>query len=201
VGDTAMENMPDDRSLISELKGGNIEALGPIYDRYKCHLLSVAINLLGDGTTPKDIAHDAEDVVHDAFVSFAGSAHHIKLRKGTLKGYLTMCVVNQIRDRMRRYATRTARAGTAVRTDPAPGSPIEEAINTEESQSVQHGLARLPYEQREVAILHALEEMTFREIAKTQPGVSINTVKSRWRYARQALEAQLNITPSEPKDQ
>ena len=43
-------------------------------------------------------------------------------------------------------------------------------------------LSELPEEQREVFILHELENKSFNEIAE-QTGVSVNTLLSRKRYA------------------
>jgi RNA polymerase sigma-70 factor (ECF subfamily) len=55
-------------------------------------------------------------------------------------------------------------------------------------------LAVLPYEQREVFVLHVQSELKFREIAG-QLGVSINSVQSRYRYAIEKLRAILDEEP------
>ena len=54
-------------------------------------------------------------------------------------------------------------------------------------------LGRLPYEQREIIVLHLHQEMRFREIAEAL-GVSINTVQSRYRYGPEKLRSILNST-------
>jgi RNA polymerase sigma-70 factor (ECF subfamily) len=50
---------------------------------------------------------------------------------------------------------------------------------------------QLPYEQREVFILHVQGDMTFQQIAE-QIGASINTVQSRYRYGIEKLRSLLN---------
>ncbi|MGD2095235.1 MAG: hypothetical protein PVH77_09545, partial [Phycisphaerales bacterium] len=65
--------MLEDKRLILELKRGNKEALREIYMKYKDKLLTVAVSLLHD-------VYAAEDVLHDVFVSFAGSARRLELR-------------------------------------------------------------------------------------------------------------------------
>ena len=52
-------------------------------------------------------------------------------------------------------------------------------------------MARLPYEQREVVILHLRAGMKFRQIAKLQD-ISINTIKGRYRYGLDKLRSILN---------
>jgi RNA polymerase sigma-70 factor (ECF subfamily) len=49
-------------------------------------------------------------------------------------------------------------------------------------------LMRLPYDQREVFVLHVQGEMKFREIAELQ-NVSIKTVLSRYHYGIEKLQA------------
>jgi len=69
--------------------------------------------------------------------------------------------------------------------------PSREAICSEESHKLSSAVARLPYEQREAIILHLRGGMRFREIAAMQ-GVSINSIKSRYRYGLDKLRSALN---------
>jgi len=85
--------MLEEKVLIWRFKGGSAEALRQIYERYRCDLLKLAALLLHNGG-------DAEDAVHDVFVSFAQSAERLKLH-GSLKGYLLTCVANNARNRNR----------------------------------------------------------------------------------------------------
>jgi RNA polymerase sigma factor (sigma-70 family) len=86
--------MLDEKRLIWELKQGNKEALRQIYMEYKDNLLTIAASMLHD-------TYAAEDILHDVFVSFAGSIGNIRLR-GSLKSYLTASVVNRVRDMYRK---------------------------------------------------------------------------------------------------
>ena len=56
--------MLEDTVLIWKFKSGSGEALSRIYQKYKIDLLRLATILLND-------TGDAEDVVHDVFLSFA----------------------------------------------------------------------------------------------------------------------------------
>ena len=110
---------------------------------------------------------------------------------GTLKGYLSTCVANSARDRNRLRSPRLAGPDVVETACSDSDGPIEKAIGIEESGELQDLLARLPYEQREIIVLHLHHEMRFREIAKAL-GISINTVQSRYRYGLDKLRTLCN---------
>ena len=64
-------------------------------------------------------------------------------------------------------------------------------ITEEDAGQVYDALGQLPYEQREVFVLHAQADMTFKRIAELV-GASINTVQSRYRYGMEKLRSLLN---------
>jgi RNA polymerase sigma-70 factor (ECF subfamily) len=78
-------------------------------------------------------------------------------------------------------------AATALDTN----GPEHCAIFGEEARDLNHAIAQLAYEQREVVMLHLRGGMKFREIAGLQ-GISINTAKSRYRYGLQKLRKLLS---------
>jgi len=173
----------EDKLLILRFKHGSTEALCRIYEKYESVMLTVAAGLLND-------VNAAQDAVHDVFVSLAQSPERLRLA-GSLRSYLTTCVANLARDRLR--------AGRRVLSDgQMPESqadertmPLGQAIRDEELRQLAEALATLPYEQREVVVLHVKGDLTFREIAGIQ-GVSINTIQSRYRYGIHKLRCMLN---------
>jgi len=172
-----------DTLLIWKFKNGSNEALRLIYEKYEEHLLASAISLLYD-------VGSAEDVVHDVFVSFAQSADKLKLN-GNLKGYLTRCVVNLARDKIRAMQRHRVRLNEANPAEPDMQQPSQAVIRDEELDRLRRAMGSLPYEQQEIIVLHLRGGMTFRAIAKSQ-GVSINTVCSRYRYGLDKLRTLLN---------
>jgi RNA polymerase sigma-70 factor (ECF subfamily) len=84
---------------------------------------------------------------------------------------------------------------TFVPVAPDELQPDWAAIFGEELWQVGQALASLPYEQREVVLLHLRGGLTFCAIADMQ-GVSINTVQGRYRYGLEKLRAILNRPPS-----
>jgi len=175
--------MLEDKLLVWKLKYGSRDALRRIYEKYKDDLLALAIALSNDKSV-------AEDAVHDVFVSFAQFAGKLQLRR-SLKSYLSACIANRVRDLNRAKPRRTAQLDEAevVRAD--SNTPDRLVMSTEESWQIRNALARLPYEQREVIILHLQDEMTFKAIAGSMD-VSINTIQSRYRYGLDKLQSVLD---------
>ncbi len=180
--------MIDDKILVWRFNRGSKDALRRIYEKYKDDLLGLAVTLLRDRSL-------AEDVVHDVFVSFAAATGTFQL-SGTLRGYLSTCVANCARDRNRLRAGRDVGLGAAEVVDADCAEPLEGVARREESGRLEDLLARLPYEQREVIVLHLHHEMRFRQIAEML-GVSINTVQSRYRYGLDRLRSLLSSVVAE----
>jgi DNA-directed RNA polymerase specialized sigma24 family protein len=59
--------MREDKLLVLKCRGGNKDVMCRIYEKYKDYLLTLAKGLLGQQA-------EAEDIVHDVFVSLAKSA-------------------------------------------------------------------------------------------------------------------------------
>ena len=175
--------MMEDRLLIWKFKCGSKDALRRIYEKYAGFLLTLATALLND-------VNAAEDVVHDFFVSFAQSGEKLQLN-GSFKWYLATCVINRARDRLRARQLQTVGLDEADSIYSDANEPESVAVCNEELQQLCVAMEQLPYEQREVVLLHTKGEMKFRQIAKLQ-SVSIKTVQSRYRYGLDKLRSLLN---------
>jgi RNA polymerase sigma-70 factor (ECF subfamily) len=175
--------MLEDKLLIWRLKRGSREALRGIYEKYKNDLLALAIALSNDKTL-------AEDVVHDVFVSFVQIAGKLEL-KGSLKSYLSASVANRVRNVSRAKREETIRLGETEIASTETDRPDRLAMSAELVQRIGYAIAQLPYEQREVIILHVQGGMKFSQIAKSR-GVSINTIQSRYRYGLSKLQSMLD---------
>ena len=176
--------MLEDKLLIWKFNRGNRNVLRGIYEKYKDDLVTLAAALLNDVSS-------AEDVVHEVFVSFIESSRKFRLT-GSLKSYLATCVANNARNRNKAGQRRNNIASDD--TDPAiadTNSPEFRAIFGEELRQLSWALQQLPYEQREVLLLHTYNGMKFKAIARQQ-SVSINTVQGRYRYALDKLRPMLN---------
>jgi RNA polymerase sigma factor (sigma-70 family) len=176
--------MLEDKRLVWRFNRGELDALRGIYEKYKDDLVTLAAALLIDVSS-------AEDVVHDVFVSFMRSSGRFRLT-GSLKGFLATSVANSARNRNK--AGQKRRVIALDETGPVAAEsngPDGRAIFGEELRQLAQALEQLPYEQREVLVLHSYGGMKFRAIARQQR-VSINTVQGRYRYALDKLRSMLN---------
>jgi len=173
--------MLEDKLLILKFNRGNREALRSIYEKYKDDLVTLSAALLTDVSS-------AEDVVHDVFVGFIESSRKFRLT-GSLKGYLATCVANNARNRNKAGRRHQNRQAETVMPD--ANRPDTASIFGEELYQLSRALGQLPYEQREVLLLHSYSGMKFKAIAQQQ-NVSIDTVQGRYRYALDKLRSMLN---------
>jgi RNA polymerase sigma-70 factor (ECF subfamily) len=176
--------MFEDRVLVWRFNRGDSAALCRIYEKYRACLLKVAVALLYDRS-------GAEDVLHDVFVNFAQTVGQFRLR-GSLKGYLSICIANRARD-MNRAKRRRDAAGLAEVDVPPTGTldPEHEAMSRETAAKLDAAMASLPDEQREIVVLHLQSKLAFREIAELRE-ISINTAMSRYRYGLERIRSALD---------
>ena len=175
--------MLEDRLLVWRYKRGSRDALCRIYEKYKNNLLALAVSLSNDISL-------GEDIVHDVFVSFAQAAARLELR-GNLKSYLSTCVANRAGKMNRAESLHAIEQSDADAPCRQSNRPDVLAMSDEAICLIGDALALLPYEQREVILLHVHSGMTFREIARLRK-MSINTVQSRYRYGLKKLKSELN---------
>ena len=162
-------------------KCGDQGAFERIYEKHVEGMLMVGVSLLGD-------RDQASDVVQDVFVKFVEGLDGFELR-GRLKGYLSVCVANRARDRLRRLV----RQGRVEVGDERVGQvgPADMAVLNEQLERVAEVFGDLPYEQREVISLKLHGGLSFRAIA-VELGARLGTVQSRYRYGLDRLRKELD---------
>ena len=176
--------MIEDKLLIWKLKCGSRKALEQTYKKYKNFLLKLALALLHNQT-------DAEDVVHEVFLILARSPEILRL-DGNLKSFLATCVANRARNINKSRPSNTI--NDLEETELISGNikrPEQWLVFDERLKLLITSMAQLPYEQREVIMMHIEGDMKFRTIASYQ-NVSINTIQSRYRYGMEKLRSILN---------
>ncbi|MBI2930982.1 MAG: RNA polymerase sigma factor [Planctomycetes bacterium] len=121
---------------------------------------------------------DAEDVIHNIFVSLLGRG---------LDGIddVDAYLWGAARYQAKRMGCR--RAGpylVPVGTHPDPN----------DQSAYEETLSALPFEQREIVVLHVFEGLSFPEIS-VLIDIPVDTANSRYRYAREKLKRWLNDDP------
>jgi RNA polymerase sigma-70 factor (ECF subfamily) len=173
----------EDKLLVINCKRGSEDALGRIYEKYKTDMLVLAMALLNDKSA-------AEDVMHDVFLSFVQNIEKFSLT-GSLKGYLLTCLANRARNLNKAKYQQSTESDPAEPVSSGSNEPVQAIMCNEQLQQLSGAMAQLPYDQREVIMLHFQAGMTFRIIGKSL-GVSANTAKSRYRYGLDKLRSIFN---------
>lgn len=175
----------DDAWLVERVKAGEARALGELYDRYSGLALATAIRVVGS-------REEAEDVVHDAFVTVWRKIDRFDADRGSLRAWLITVVRNRGIDRIRSRRSTVdvdeADELSLLRTSPNP--TWEEVVTRASTDELRAALAELPDEQRRAVELAYFEGYTYREVAEIT-GVPPGTANGRMRLAlaklRQAL--------------
>ncbi|MEJ2649632.1 MAG: sigma-70 family RNA polymerase sigma factor [Sedimentisphaerales bacterium] len=173
----------EDRLLVIKCKLGSKGALKRIYEKYKEDLLILAMALVNNPAA-------AEDVVHDVFTGFVRDIGDFRLT-GSLKGYLRTCVANRARNINKAKRYESIETNSVMKENLDFNEPVNSLVCNEQLLLLKNAMAQLPYDQREVIMMHVHADMTFEKIAKSQ-GISVNTIKSRYRYGIDKLKTILN---------
>ena len=137
---------------------------------------------------------DAEDVLQDVFYELINTYRLMKPVE-QMASWLFTVARNKITDRYRKkkpvsleghFAMRAGDEGDRLDiSDFLPShtnSPETEMMREAITQGLMQALDELPLEQREVFIMHEIEDKSFQEIAEIT-GANVNTLLSRKRYA------------------
>ncbi|MBS1612860.1 MAG: sigma-70 family RNA polymerase sigma factor [Bacteroidetes bacterium] len=137
---------------------------------------------------------DAEDVLQDVFYELVNTYRLMKPVE-QMASWLFTVARNKITDRYRKKKPDSLEDHFAIRagddgdrmdiSDFLPSgtnSPETEMMREAIMQDLVQALDELPKEQREVFIMHELEDKSYQEIAELT-GANVNTLLSRKRYA------------------
>ncbi|MCP4450775.1 MAG: sigma-70 family RNA polymerase sigma factor, partial [Planctomycetes bacterium] len=149
--------MTDDKTLLGRLKRGDPTALESIYLKYRPRLIAAACSYHMD-------RHQAEDILHDVFLSFSHHSREFEISH-SLYGYLRTGIVNGIRDIIRRRSRRDRAMTRDAIIVGVPDSPEEHVMQSEQTRQAEDLLSALPDCQREVVCMRIQQGLKFREIA------------------------------------
>jgi RNA polymerase sigma-70 factor (ECF subfamily) len=184
--------LESDERLMLRFQAGDVQAFEELVRRHRTPVFSFLLRLTGDRGR-------AEDLCQDAFLRVVKAAAGWEPR-ATFRTWVFAMARNLAVDEARRQAFRRTEplddpARAAAPADvPGPEDAAEGALLR---PKLEAALAALPDEQREVFLLREHAGLRFAEIAEVT-GVPENTVKSRMRYALEALRARLEALGISP---
>lgn len=173
-----------DAELLSAVAGGDLGALGELYDRHARDVWRAVRRSLLEGV-------DAEDVVHQTFLKLPQIAASYDGR-ASCRGWLCGIAV-RLAMRHRRGMGRFRRmlgAFAETVTHHAPGDPERQASSHQELAAFDRAFQRLSEKKRAVFVLVELEGLSAEEAAKALE-IPAATVRTRLFHARRELQAEL----------
>ena len=179
-----------DRSVLTRVANGELDALDELYDRYKTMAYSIAYRITNDATL-------AEDVVQDAFLGAWRNAARYVEGRGSVKTWLLSIVHHRAIDAVRRRRPTTELPDVEL---PPPAALTEPDVWMEvaaglDAELVQRALADLSDVQREALELAYFGGLTQQEIAD-RTATPLGTVKSRMRLGLLAMRRRLEEGPT-----
>jgi RNA polymerase sigma-70 factor, ECF subfamily len=181
-----------DARLAERIRAGQVQALGELYDRYAGTALAVAMRVVADRT-------EAEDVVHDAFVTVWRKIDRFDAGRGSVRAWLLTVVRNRAIDRVRARRISVdvddADERSLLRTGPNP--TWDDALRRASAAEVRTALDGLPEEQRRALELAYFEGYTYRAVAELT-GVAPGTAAGRLRLGLAKLREALAGSSAAP---
>lgn len=176
-----MAGTRSDVELLVLIAGGDVRAVGELYDRYSPTLFPIALRIVRDRS-------EAEDVVHDAFVAVNERAGQYAADRGSVIAWLVTLVRNLSIDRTRRRERRGALARDVLPHEPPASVRDPERLTSDasEREKIRRALGSLPEAQRQTLEVAFFEGLSYPEIAARE-NVPLGTIKSRAARALSAL--------------
>ena len=166
-------------SLLQRCRDGDPDGFTELYRQLSRPLYGTALRMLGR-------AEDAEDAMHDTFVSFHRNMPDVPAAQ--LPAWLHRVLVNQCIDRLRRRR-RWVETEFNETTRPAPRrAPAGLRVDLEKA------IARLPKRARMVFMLHDVEGYKHTEVGELL-GLTVGATKSQLFRAREILRKHMDRAP------
>lgn len=185
---------PRDEELIASYLQGHNEAFEQLFGRYKGAIFFVVKNYFPQRERAEEVFQEVFMKLLERLKLFDGS--------GSFRGWFFTMTRNHCIDRIRQQARRPETPEASWRSeDDDQATPVgraaaagmaadEQAYDRQLAEHLETAIQKLPEEQRETFLLKEKGGLTFEEIAQAMD-VSINTVKSRMRYALEMLRRNL----------
>ena len=165
-----MRDTDRDADLAQRIQDGTRESFEALLDAYERRVYNLALRMLGNSTEAEDAAQETFIQVHRALRSFRAEAR--------LDTWIYRITVNVCLQRRRKLSLPTAELPDAEHLAAPDADPFRAAAQAELGAKLGAALERLPAEQRDVALLHSMEGLSYAEVAQVL-GCPVGTVKSR----------------------
>lgn len=182
-----------DEILFNRYAGGDLKAFDILLKRHKGLIYSLILRYIRN-------SQQADEVFQEVFLKVCKNRDQFREAVSFKSWMVTICrntCIDHIRHQKRTLVTDSldsADGEDRSLSEQVPGnqpSPLETLTLAIEDEALAELLDKLPLEQRETFQLKVAGEMTFEEIGAAMK-CSVNTAKSRYRYALDALRTLVN---------
>jgi RNA polymerase sigma-70 factor (ECF subfamily) len=181
-----MDSRLRDRELVISLQGGDLNALGVLFDRHQTMVYRTALAIIGDTDA-------AADILQEAFLRLHRFAKRVDPAR-PLEPWLYRVTANLSYSWVKRRGRWFSRLGDLA--EYLVGDTRETPDDLAESESswreIQKAVVSLPLAQRVVVVLHYLNDQSVEQIAEIL-SIPEGTVKSRLHYGRKELRRRLGL--------
>lgn len=177
-----------DEQLVARCRAGEVDAFAQVYALYERSVFRYAYHLLGH-------REDADDVKQETFVRAFQAIGRFR-RDATLLTWLLKICGNLCRDRMKSWERRhvcydaNEHCEWTVSSDHT-ADPVAVVERSATTATILRALHSLPPIQREVLILHEIEELSYEEIAQV---LGCSPVSAKLRAFRARLRLKEKVT-------
>lgn len=149
-----------DELVMSNLAGGNHDALAVIFDRYQRLVIRVAMQILRDPA-------EAEDAMQSVFIAILETARKFDAARGTLRVWILQHAYHQALNRRRYLSLRGMYdAWSGDPSDLASSGSSARMPAVESAHLIQQALTQLSSQQRQTLELAFYDGLTMQEIAE-----------------------------------
>ncbi len=167
-----------------QVRNGEVEMLGVLFDRYQAPLHSFYSRMTQDRTV-------SEDLVQEVFLRI------LRYRQTYRPGTTFRTWMYQIARNTRLDQVRKTRPETPFASEPVAPTLSDSAQQQQQAAMLQNALMQLPEDKREILILSRFQELNYDEIARLL-GCEVGAVKVRVHRALQQLREIFLLLDSTP---
>jgi len=170
--------------LVTRCRAGDLDAFAQVYDRYERQVYRYAYHILGN-------RDDADDIKQETFVKAYQAIGSFR-SESTLQTWLLRICGNLCRDKIKSWDRRKVTYDSTLRDDVLGSSNEDDSPQSilerkEMTEIIFKALRGMPPAQREIIVLHEVEDLSYEEIAAVV-GCSRTSIKLRLFRARRNLK-------------
>jgi RNA polymerase sigma-70 factor (ECF subfamily) len=175
-------DVDSDEALLKRIRGGEIAAFDRLYERHEARLFAYLRAVLGD-------RGDAEEVLHDAFLSVLRDRAAVFDKEGAFRAWLYRVARNMALNRRRSEGRRERTSAAAPQADAEAHAPDELLEARQLDDALARAIARLPTTLGELWHLRT-SGLSYEQIASVVD-VPLGTIKSRMHQMVNVLREEL----------